>query len=161
MELRRLIQKWNIGRIRTAEHIIMCFIQLNYDVQIYICIFVSYVRYHIFKSHAYWHICFPFLLVPQTTLHIATYYASWRIVCYLTSSLGGWLLTIYIHRVIYDVLLSTRCNVIPNIDLNLHSDTIPDINRIVLCASMITTQGVRCCSYLPFVWRGRLDFADK
>ena len=53
MELRRLIQKRNIGRIRTAEHIIMCFIQLNYDVQIYICIFVSYVRYHIFKSHAY------------------------------------------------------------------------------------------------------------
>ena len=119
------------------------------------------MRYHIFKSHAYWcNFSFPFLLVPQTTLHIGS-------LCFMADCLlphlliTGWLLTIYSTAWFMMCFLAlgatsylTQCE-------NLRSDTIPDFTRIVLCASMFSTQGVRWCSYLPFALKGVALFCGQ
>ena len=113
------------------------------------------VRYHQFESHAYRRIL---LSVSSRAANYAPHRLTMlhgELSATSPPSLGGWLLTIYIHRVIYDVLLSTRCNVIPHEVRKLtlgHNSRL--FHRIVLCASMINTQGVRCCSYLPFTLKG-------
>ena len=90
----KILSSWSIGRTRTSVLInLISVLPSNYDTLV--C-FVRHVRYHVIKGHACGLIfCFPFLLVPQTTLYLRTTQVSWRIVCYLTSHLTGWLLTIY------------------------------------------------------------------
>ena len=64
-----------------------------------------------------------------------------------------------LHRLIYNALLRTRCNVIPHAVRKLtlgHNSRL--FYRIVLCTSMINTQGVRCRSYLPFTLKGVVLF---
>ena len=67
-----------------------------------------------------------------------------------------------LHRLIYDVLLSTRCNVIPHAVRKLafgHNSRF--LSRIVLCASMITTQRAVETLICPLLKKGSPYFVGK
>ena len=67
-----------------------------------------------------------------------------------------------LHRLIYNALLRTRCNVVPHAVRKLtlgHNSRL--FHRIVLCTSMINTQGVRCRSYLPFTLKGVVLISEQ